>query len=141
MPLAKRSLVQALFGALIGIAAIVGPLVGGALTTNVTWRWCFYINLPVGAVAMLAIVFFLKDPHRDTTKGRLGDKLKQLDFFGTMLLVPGVICMLLALQWGGQTYPVSVKTMGQNVPRVDMTSSISGTTGASSRCSSLPVFC
>lgn len=104
VPLSKRSLVQAMFGALIGIAAIVGPLVGGALTTNVSWRWCFYINLPVGAVAMLAIVFFLKEPHRDTTQGPLKEKLKQLDFFGTSLLVPGVICMLLALQWGGQTY-------------------------------------
>lgn len=96
-----------MFGALIGIAAIVGPLVGGALTTNISWRWCFYINLPVGAVAMLAIVFFLKEPHRDTTQGPLEEKLKQLDFFGTSLLVPGVICMLLALQWGGQTYAVS----------------------------------
>jgi MFS family permease len=96
-----------MFGALMGVAAIAGPLVGGALTTKVTWRWCFYINLPVGAVAILAILLFLKDPDRETTKGPLGEKLKQLDFLGTALLVPGVICMLLSLQWGGQTYSVS----------------------------------
>ncbi|KAK4244127.1 major facilitator superfamily transporter aflatoxin efflux [Corynascus novoguineensis] len=84
VPLSKRSLVQALFGALMGVAAIAGPLIGDALTSNVTWRWCFYINLPVGAP--------------------LREKLKQLDVLGTTLLVPGVICLLLALQWGGQTY-------------------------------------
>ena len=90
----------------MGISTIVGPLVGGAFTSRVTWRWCFYINLPFGAVAMVAIWYFLEVPNRETTKVPLRQKLAQLDGPGTAVLVPGVVCLLLALQWGGQTYAV-----------------------------------
>jgi MFS family permease len=91
----------------MGIASIAGPLIGGGLTSSMTWRWCFYINLPIGAVAMLVIFFLLDIPDRDTTKLPLAKKLLQLDALGTALLVPGVVCLLLALQWGGQMYSVS----------------------------------
>ncbi|CAK7234660.1 hypothetical protein SBRCBS47491_009023 [Sporothrix bragantina] len=104
VPLEKRPRLQGLFGALFGIASIVGPLVGGAFTTNVTWRWCFYINLPFGGIAMAVIFFCLEVPDRDTTKLPLQAKLKQLDALGTTVLIPGVVSLLLALQWGGQTY-------------------------------------
>jgi MFS family permease len=107
VPLEKRPKFQGLFGALFGLASIVGPLIGGAFTSNVTWRWCFYINLPFGGVAMVAIAFCLKVPDRETTKLPWTEKLSQLDALGTVFLIPGVICLLLALQWGGQTYPVS----------------------------------
>lgn len=107
VPLAKRPRIQGLMGAVMGVATVVGPLVGGVFTSNVTWRWCFYINLPFGGVAMVAIFFFLKVPNRDTSKLPCAQKLSQLDAAGTALLVPGVICLLLALQWGGQTYAVS----------------------------------
>ncbi|KAF3941416.1 hypothetical protein ABW19_dt0207327 [Dactylella cylindrospora] len=106
VPLRKRPQIQGLFGALFGIASIVGPLIGGAFTSNVTWRWCFYINLPIGAVAMLVIAFCLEIPERDATSIPWADKLSQLDAPGTALLVPGVVCLLLALHWGGQTYAV-----------------------------------
>ena len=96
-----------MFGALMGLASIAGPLIGGGFTSNVTWRWCFYINLPIGGVTMLIIFFFLDMPERDTTKLPLVKKLIQLDALGTTLLVPGVVCLLLALQWGGQKYAVS----------------------------------
>ncbi|KAF4638009.1 hypothetical protein G7Y89_g53 [Cudoniella acicularis] len=104
VPLRNRPQIQGLFGALFGIAAIMGPLVGGAFTSNVTWRWCFYINLPLGGMAMIIIAPFLNIPDRDTTKLPLTEKLRQLDALGTTFLVPGVVCLLLALQWGGQKY-------------------------------------
>ncbi|GKZ24175.1 hypothetical protein AbraIFM66951_010968 [Aspergillus brasiliensis] len=105
VPLHKRPQIQGMFGALMGVSSIVGPLIGGGFTSNVTWRWCFYINLPVGAVAMLVILVFLKIPDQPTARVPLSEKIKQLDIPGIVLLVPGIVCLLLALQWGGQAYP------------------------------------
>lgn len=107
VPLQKRPQIQGLFGALFGIASVVGPLVGGAFVSNVIWRWCFFINLPIGGAAMVFIAFCLKIPKQDTAKVSWREKLLQLDFFGTTLLVAGVVCLIFALQWGGQTYAVS----------------------------------
>lgn len=116
VPLDKRPQFQGMFGALFGIASIVGPLIGGAFTSSsATWRWCFYINLPCGAVAMAVIAFCLKVPDRDTTKLPWTQKIAQLDIPGTTVLIPGVVCFLLALQWGGNTYAVSLPGHGLNL--------------------------
>ncbi|KAI0024401.1 major facilitator superfamily domain-containing protein [Xylariomycetidae sp. FL0641] len=104
VPLRKRPFYQGLFGAVFGISSVIGPLVGGAFTSNVTWRWCFYINIPFGAVAILFISFLLKVPDREETKIPIKAKLSQLDAAGTAVLIPGVVSLLLALQWGGTTY-------------------------------------
>ncbi|KGO62059.1 Major facilitator superfamily domain, general substrate transporter [Penicillium expansum] len=104
VPLQKRPQIQGLFGALFGIASVVGPLIGGAFASNVTWRWCFYVNLPIGGAAMVFIAFCLKIPEQDTAKVSSAEKVLQLDFFGTTLLISSVVCLILALQWGGQTY-------------------------------------
>ncbi|KAI0142253.1 putative MFS aflatoxin efflux pump [Xylariaceae sp. FL1272] len=105
VPLRKRPLFMGLFGAVSGVASILGPLVGGALTTNVSWRWVFYINLPFGGVALLIIAIVLHKPIRDPKKLSWKAKFAQLDLVGTVFLVPGVISLLLALQWGGSIYP------------------------------------
>ena len=105
VPLAKRPMYIAFAGGIFGIASVAGPLLGGAFTTNVTWRWCFYINLPIGAVALLAIIFKLKITTAPVKAGlTLKEKLLQLDPLGNCLLLASVICLLLALQWGGSLY-------------------------------------
>ncbi|KAI0444741.1 putative MFS aflatoxin efflux pump [Xylaria telfairii] len=103
VPLHRRPIYMGLFGATSGVSSILGPLVGGAFTSNVTWRWCFYINLPFGGVALLSIATLLKIPKPNTTLG-WKSKLSQLDAWGTIFLIPGVVSFLLALQWGGTVY-------------------------------------
>lgn len=68
-------------------------------------RYPVYINLPIGGAAMVFIFFILKVPDRETTRLPMRQKLAQLDPIGLALLLPGVICLLLALQWGGLQYP------------------------------------
>lgn len=104
VPLHRRPLFQGLFGAVFGLASVVGPLLGGAFTSKVTWRWCFYINLPFGGVAAVFIFFLLTIPDRSTTHLPNKQKLAQMDFLGIFFLLPGVVCLLLALQWGGSKY-------------------------------------
>lgn len=113
VPLHMRPKIQGLTGAVFGISSITGPLIGGALTSNVTWRWCFYLNLPIGGFAMVVIFLLLKVPDRKETKFPLSEKLKKLDFVGTAVFVPGTVCLLLALQWGGQTYAVGSSAFDQ----------------------------
>ncbi|KAF4785297.1 hypothetical protein HER10_EVM0004820 [Colletotrichum scovillei] len=104
VPLRKRPTYQGLFGAIFGVSSVVGPLLGGVFTSKVTWRWCFYINLPLGGLAGSIIFLILTIPDRDATKLDLKSKLAQLDFFGTALLIPGSVSLILAMEWGGSTY-------------------------------------
>ncbi|KAK7723292.1 hypothetical protein SLS63_008945 [Diaporthe eres] len=118
IPLHRRPQMQGMMGALMGVASIAGPLIGGGFTSNVTWRWCFWLNLPLGAAAMVVVYLFLDIPDREETKLPLAKKLKQLDAPGTTVLVPGVVCLLLALQWGGQTYSVFLPATATLPPRI-----------------------
>lgn len=97
VPVQKRGLAQGLVGASFGFASVAGPLVGGAFTSNVSWRWCFYINLPFGAIAFVCIFYFFRPPM---PTGALWPKIKKIDYFGTFLLTSGLILVLLALTFG-----------------------------------------
>ncbi|KAH6680514.1 major facilitator superfamily domain-containing protein [Halenospora varia] len=104
VPLHKRPMFQGLFGAVFGVASVAGPLLGGVFTSKVSWRWCFYINLPIGAVAVLIILFILESPPSKNTD-TLKEQFMKLDPLGSLVFLPGIVCLLLALQWGGVTYP------------------------------------
>lgn len=106
VPPRQRPAFIGMMGSMYGIASIAGPLMGGAFTDNISWRWCFYINLPLGVLPAVIITFFIA-PFRGSKKGEVSflNQLKQMDLPGTACLLPGVICLLLALQWGGSTYP------------------------------------
>lgn len=106
LPLQQRPIYQGMFGAIFAIASVIGPVVGGIFTDKVTWRWCFYINLPIGAVSMIVTFFILKMPAQKLDKPAKGfmGKVHQLDPIGNLAFFPGIVCLVLALQWGGTTY-------------------------------------
>lgn len=90
---------------MFGIASVVGPLLGGVFTTYATWRWCFYINLPIGAITAVVVLLVLKIDRPMAASGKsVKQKILQLDPLGTACFLPGIVCLLLALQWGGSKY-------------------------------------
>ncbi|CAN9249180.1 unnamed protein product [Alternaria alternata] len=105
VPLAKRPMLQGLFGACFGVASVAGPLLGGAFTSSsATWRWCFYINLPLGGITILAVCFLLNLEEKKPQFETWGETIKHLDPLGTALFLPSITCLLLALEWGAAEY-------------------------------------
>ncbi|KAI7822953.1 major facilitator superfamily domain-containing protein [Gamsiella multidivaricata] len=98
VPLRERGTYQALIALIFSIAAVLGPLLGGAFADNVTWRWAFYINLPVGALAMLLLIFFLHMNRRKNVS--LATNLKSIDYIGIVLMIVSIVMILLGLNWG-----------------------------------------
>ncbi|RIB25924.1 major facilitator superfamily domain-containing protein [Gigaspora rosea] len=96
-----QSKFQGLVALCYTISSIAGPLLGGVLTDYISWRWCFFINLPTGAIALTIIIFLL---HLPKPTGSLFDKFKRIDIIGTIIMMPSTICILLSLNWVGSTY-------------------------------------
>jgi MFS family permease len=89
-------------GPTYALAALAGPLIGGVLTESVTWRWCFWINLPIGGVTAAVVVLVYKTPKAaQPQQATLREKLLQMDLVGTFLVMAAVVCFILAFQWGG----------------------------------------
>lgn len=105
--LRKRAIYIAAFSSMFGISSVVGPILGGALTDRVSWNWCFWINLPFGGVALLTVFFFFKNPERKQNNLTFKEKIAQIDILGAFFLICAIVCLLLALQWGGTVYPWS----------------------------------
>ncbi|KAI0002657.1 efflux pump [Xylariaceae sp. FL0662B] len=110
VPLVKR---PAITGIVVGLAYfgnVAGPLIGGALTEHATWRWCFWMNLPIGAVAC-ACLFVTSVPEHLPKRVSCLHLLSLLDLPGFVLLASAVSMILLALQYGGSRYPWSSATV------------------------------
>ncbi|KAF2119343.1 major facilitator superfamily domain-containing protein [Lophiotrema nucula] len=99
-----RGLYTGIIASLFAVAAIAGPLLGGAFTQHVSWRWVFYINLPVGAVTMAVLILLFSPPKRALENAPVLVRIKRLDLIGVAIFIPPVVMILLALQWGGVTY-------------------------------------
>jgi EmrB/QacA subfamily drug resistance transporter len=90
----ERGRYQGYFGAVFGLSSVVGPLLGGFFTEHLSWRWVFYINLPVGVVALVVTSIVLDIPfHRRNHK---------VDYIGAAIIVAGTSALLLALSLGGK---------------------------------------
>ncbi|QPG96154.1 hypothetical protein C2857_003354 [Epichloe festucae Fl1] len=98
----KRGLYFGILGCVWAIASAVGPVLGGVFTSKVSWRWCFYINLPLSGVVLVILVFVLK-LHNPRTPAREG--LVAIDWLGSLLVIGGTLMLLLGLEFGGVQHP------------------------------------
>jgi EmrB/QacA subfamily drug resistance transporter len=93
----ERGRFQAIIGSMMPVAFVGGPLLGGFLTDHLSWRWAFYVNVPLGAVALLVtgLGMHLHTPHLKA----------KIDYLGALLLAIGIVALTLVAAWGGTEYP------------------------------------
>ena len=94
IPPAERGKWQGLFGAVFGLSSVIGPTLGGFLTDNLSWHWVFYVNVPIGIVALAVLYFTFPPEHKHHVQ-------KIIDWWGASLLVLSLVPLLLALSLGG----------------------------------------
>ncbi|KAL5611657.1 hypothetical protein BROUX41_000763 [Berkeleyomyces rouxiae] len=100
--LRQRSFHFGMVGLVWAVASASGPLLGGVFTTQASWRWCFYINLPICGICIIVLFFFLKLYNPCTP---IRDGLAAVDWTGSVMVIGGTTMILLALEFGGITFP------------------------------------
>jgi EmrB/QacA subfamily drug resistance transporter len=103
IPPERRGMMGGLFGAVFGTSSLAGPLLGAYITDYVHWRWIFYINIPLGLLALALIVFFYRESIEHSKQ--------RIDWWGGATLVGAVVCLMFALELGGQEYAWSSPTI------------------------------
>jgi EmrB/QacA subfamily drug resistance transporter len=97
VPLSKRGRKQGLIAAVFAVCSVVGPILGGVITDVLSWHWIFFVNLPIGAVALVVITKALNRPHHSHAH--------RIDYLGALLLTAGTTALLLILTLGGAELP------------------------------------
>lgn len=115
IPLHRRPIFLGIMGGIEGVATLAAPLLGGVLTQSLGWRWCFYINPPMGVVTLLLTTFYFSDTQKPGHIARMTFRQKalQLDLLSNLLFIPALTSLFLAFSWAGTKYPWdSTKVIG-----------------------------
>ena len=105
VPLRERQQIMGIVFTAFAVGTFIGPIVGGAIVDHTSWRWVFYINLPLCGVAVILMFLFLQVKYDKTAS--LWEKLKRVDYVGNAILMTSVISILLSLTWAGTLHPWS----------------------------------
>ncbi|KAK7757680.1 hypothetical protein SLS62_000057 [Diatrype stigma] len=103
VPLRERGKFSAMLMSIFGVGSALGPFIGGAIVSSTTWRWVFYLNLPIGAVAFGVLFLCLRVSYNKEMT--FWQKLKRIDLIGNCILVASTVSVLYALSYAGTRYP------------------------------------
>ncbi|KAJ5641162.1 hypothetical protein N7528_000787 [Penicillium herquei] len=99
--LEKRGTYQGIIGVVVALSNSIGPLIGGLFTEKVTWRWCFYINIPLISISILVVLLVLPLKR---VKGNVKARFKQVDYLGSITMIISAVLILVPISWGGTKY-------------------------------------
>ncbi|MBE3570431.1 MAG: MFS transporter, partial [Bacillales bacterium] len=102
-PPEKRGKMGGFFGAVFGLSSIFGPLLGAYITDYFDWRWVFYINIPLGLLSFFFVTFFYRESPMHAKQ--------KIDWWGVVTLVPAIVCLMFALELGGNQYEWSSRVI------------------------------
>eukprot|EP00697_Spironema_sp_BW2_P017747 gnl/Spiro4/9535_TR5053_c0_g1_i1.p1 gnl/Spiro4/9535_TR5053_c0_g1~~gnl/Spiro4/9535_TR5053_c0_g1_i1.p1 ORF type:complete len:661 (+),score=227.32 gnl/Spiro4/9535_TR5053_c0_g1_i1:34-1983(+) len=101
----ERGMWQSFLGIGYALGTVAGPLIGGFFVDHISWRWIFWMNVPIGIVSMVITHFFMRIPLPPEARAlSVGARLRQLDYFGTVLVITGTSFFVVAITWGGNKY-------------------------------------